>query len=310
MNLYWTITEKCQLKCRYCYYEVGTCHRNKEDIDPELFKARISGISRYVESITFTGGEVLLLPYFWNLVKATRACDVKVNILTDGIRFDETNQNKAIELGVSGVSISLDSLDDDVNDYQRPLRCDTKASASKSIKNNIIKASQSNLALTINQSVTRLNINSIRPMVDFANKYGIRHLVHLAGIPEEANLKEMRIEDCSKKEQISLKEQMDYWAKDYLGFKDYTKIAFSFINGYPSYKTTCQMIKSWVHVNPKGDVSACFHRPDITFGNILDQKPNDTFKKLKVHEGINTMCSTLGCSCMLDINSAELEGER
>lgn len=311
MNLYWTITEKCQLKCKYCYYEVGICNRNKEDIDLELFKSRISEISKHIDSITFTGGEVLLLPYFWDLVEVTRACDVNVNILTDGIKFDETNLNKAMELGVSGVSISLDSINDEVNEYQRPLKRNPRSSISSIIKNNIIRVSnhkQNGLSLTVNQSITRLNIHSIRPMTDFAKKHGIRHLVHLAGIPKGADLKEMRMEDGSKEEQVSLKEQMAYWSRGNQGFKKYTRITFSFLNGAQNFKPTCPMIKSWVHVNPQGDVSACFYRPDLNFGNILKQNPNDIFEKLNLHKGIDTKCATLGCACMLDIDNANCGG--
>lgn len=190
MNLYWTITEKCQLKCKYCYYEVGICNRNKEDINLDRFKSRIPEISKHIESITFTGGEVLLLPYFWDLVEAARACDVKVNILTDGIRFDEANLNKAMELGVSGVSISIDSLDDDVNELLRTSRINRNHTTQRII-NNTINASRfidENFILTVNQTITRQNIASIVPMVDFTKKYNLRHLVHLAGLPQHLTI--------------------------------------------------------------------------------------------------------------------------
>ncbi len=301
MNLYWTITETCQLKCRYCYYEVGTCKRHKENLDPDLFKAHIPEISKHVDTITFTGGEVLLLPYFWEIVEAARNHNVKVNFLTDGIRFDEKNLKKVLELGVRGVSVSLDSLDNDINEYQRPLKVSKNGfPITETIKRNIINASQyqdNDFVLTINQSVTRLNIQSIKPMAEFARKYNIRHLVHLAGIPEEAGLEHLRIENCLPEERYELREQMEFWANGNQGFEDYTRIAFSFLGKSLEYETICPMKKSWINVSPKGEMTACFFRSDLKFGTIFSNGIEENIKEI---DWIETSCSTLGCACMLE----------
>lgn len=303
MNLYWTITETCQLKCRYCYYEVGTCKRHKENLDLNLFKSRISEISKHVETITFTGGEVLLLPYFWEIVEAARKYNVKVNFLTDGIRFDEKNLEKALSLGVSSVSISLDSLDSEMNEFQRPLKENkTNSLVTEEIIKNIINASQhicDDFSLTINQSVTRLNIESIKPMVEFARDHNIRHLVHLVGIPEEAGLENMRMENSLPQERNTLRKQLIFWAEGNQGFEDYTEIAFSFLEPPLEHSTTCPMMESWINVNPKGELSACFYRPDLYLGCIFSSDLNKIFRKIEIQNELDTACATLGCACML-----------
>ena len=301
MNLYWTITEKCQLKCKYCYYQVGICNRNKEDINLDLFKSRIPGISKHIESITFTGGEVLLLPYFWDLVEAARACDVKVNILTDGIRFDEANLNKAMELGVSGVSISLDSLDDDVNELQRPPRINGNHTTQRII-NNTINASRfigENFMLTLNQTITRQNIASIVPMVDFTKKYNLRHLVHLAGVPSTPDYNFLNIEKCTSEELSELEHAMKVWSSGNHNFKDYTQIALSFLGKKLLFAITCPMMKESLNIKADGGISPCFFKTDISLGNIYTSDILLILKEIQTSEIGNGRCATLGCACML-----------
>jgi MoaA/NifB/PqqE/SkfB family radical SAM enzyme len=256
-----------------------------------------------VESITFTGGEVLLLPYFWEIVEIARNHNVQVNFLTDGIRFDKQNLEQALALGVSGVSVSLDSLDSVVNEFQRVPKSKNISNTTENIIQNIIYASEyinSGLSITINQTITKYNINSIRPMVKFAKKHRIRHLVHLAGLPAVSKLNSFRIEKCTYKELYFLAKEMKLWAIGHKGLEDYTEIAFSFLGKSIAFTITCPMMKTAINVRANGDISPCFYRTDLCLGNIFTSDMSMVLNRKRPDEIKNGICATLGCACMLE----------
>ncbi len=80
---YLHLTQRCNLKCRYCYNadNIGkTQDLNSEEWKKILFNLREKGF----DYIIFTGGEVLLRKDLLELSKYTKQLDFKLNILTNG----------------------------------------------------------------------------------------------------------------------------------------------------------------------------------------------------------------------------------
>ena len=99
-HLYISPLERCNLRCKICYTR-KTNHRlnEKEILD---FIERYEKVKK-LESVTFCGGEVFMLPYFPNLVNNLTSRIILVQIITNGTidRLKELRNPNLINLIVS-----------------------------------------------------------------------------------------------------------------------------------------------------------------------------------------------------------------
>lgn len=305
-SLYWTITEACQLKCRYCFYETGINERNKNHVKISDYKDKVGEIAQSFDKVIFTGGEVLLHPEFWGLVSLVRSNDMDVGFLTNGIDLNNENVDKAMDLGVKEISISLDSLEGEVNDSTRiPIK--ENFDATKTIIKNIEYLAKSrdenggHPSLTILQSIYPENINHVDKMTQFAKKYGAKLLVHPVGVQKGIEqIKDLRLEEMTREQKGELSKSLNKWAKGNTNFKDYAEIAMSFINGSKPSQVYCPNgLENYV-LDIKGNLRSCFSEGGYTFGNIFDTSVKELVEIERPEYIKNAECSTLACSCMIE----------
>lgn len=100
------LTTRCNLNCVYCSKK----DRKVKDIDNGLLKRVLKeAIDLGLTKVEFTGGEVFLYPYFWEIIPWLREKDVTVLIVTNGTLIDREVAIKLADSGV-GVSVSLSTL--------------------------------------------------------------------------------------------------------------------------------------------------------------------------------------------------------
>ncbi len=110
-----SVTELCNLRCRYCMPEDGVCKKRHEDMltQEEMLSAIRAAASLGVTKLRITGGEPLVKP---NIVELCREAAA-----TEGIREVCLTTNGTLlpklaaplkEAGVRRLNISLDTLDD------------------------------------------------------------------------------------------------------------------------------------------------------------------------------------------------------
>lgn len=109
-----SITELCNLRCRYCMPEGGVCKKNHEEMltEEEIIRAVRAAASLGVDKLRITGGEPLIKK---NVVSICRqAAQVEgireVCLTTNGLLLPELAKPLK-EAGVRRVNISLDTLD-------------------------------------------------------------------------------------------------------------------------------------------------------------------------------------------------------
>ncbi len=106
-----SVTDKCNLRCRYCMPEEGIRHLEHKDVLSFEELQTLTGILKElgIRKIRLTGGEPLVRKGVVSLVSML-PCDVYMT--TNGCRLSE--HAKALrEAGLLGVNISLDTLDRD-----------------------------------------------------------------------------------------------------------------------------------------------------------------------------------------------------
>lgn len=119
-HLYLHLTERCNLRCSYCYFFAGhDCSRQLVDIPfklalKSLHEAKEMGITHVV----VTGGEPLLHPRVLDVLHCARSLDFQVELLTNGTLVTWKLARELAEL-CDLVTVSLDSFDPLLHDEQR-----------------------------------------------------------------------------------------------------------------------------------------------------------------------------------------------
>lgn len=99
------VTEKCNLDCRHCY--IGK--KGTTSLSLRLAKKAIEEFSDVGLKLLITGGEPMLYPHFWELLKYAREFPIRVELLSNGTLITEDAAQRLSE-HVDCVQISLDGL--------------------------------------------------------------------------------------------------------------------------------------------------------------------------------------------------------
>ena len=115
-----SLTDKCNLRCRYCMPEEGVCRRQHHEMmsEDEIVTAVEAAASLGIRKIRLTGGEPLVKKNILSICR--RVANVpgiqEVCLTTNGILLPELAVPLK-EAGVKRVNISLDTLDDEKYAY-------------------------------------------------------------------------------------------------------------------------------------------------------------------------------------------------
>lgn len=108
-----SITDRCNLRCRYCMPEDLPFIPHEEILRyEEIVRLCAIGAELGIRSLKITGGEPLVRRGCTDLMRALKALPgiEHVTLTTNGVLLEE-NLSDLIDLGVDGLNISLDTLD-------------------------------------------------------------------------------------------------------------------------------------------------------------------------------------------------------
>jgi len=112
--LRFSVTELCNLRCRYCMPETGVCKKKHADMmtEDETILAVEAAASLGIKKLRFTGGEPLVKRNIVSICRRAAAVNgiEEVCLTTNGILLPKMAAELR-EAGVSRVNLSLDTLD-------------------------------------------------------------------------------------------------------------------------------------------------------------------------------------------------------
>lgn len=107
------ITDRCNLRCRYCMPEEGITSTAPSDLlsFEEIIRLVTVAASRGISKVRFTGGEPFVRKDFMQLLEAVHAIPgiESLHITSNGVAVSE-HIERLQELGIAGFNLSLDSL--------------------------------------------------------------------------------------------------------------------------------------------------------------------------------------------------------
>lgn len=111
-----SVTDKCNLRCRYCMPEEGVCPRSHEDMltEDEMIMAVKAAASLGVSKLRITGGEPLVKKNILSICERAAGVEgIKEVCLTTNGTMLPLMAKQLRSAGVSRVNISLDTLNKD-----------------------------------------------------------------------------------------------------------------------------------------------------------------------------------------------------
>lgn len=115
-----SVTECCNLRCRYCMPKSGSCKKKQEDMltEEEMIQAVKAAASLGIRKVRITGGEPLVKKNILSICHNVAKVDgiEEVCITTNGVRL-ATLAKSLKEAGVKRINISLDTLNEEKYHY-------------------------------------------------------------------------------------------------------------------------------------------------------------------------------------------------
>lgn len=160
----WNITARCNQNCLYCHRFLNVRELRYEENKQILDNLIRDGVTH----ITWTGGEALLYPDLYKLIKFSKENGVYNRVITNGKLLVD---NYDVLNYLSDLTISLDSIRPQTN--LKLGRGEKHFENIKNILDYIQNGKYKKLKVNVNTVVNKQNINEIKELGEFLNQYKI-----------------------------------------------------------------------------------------------------------------------------------------
>jgi SynChlorMet cassette radical SAM/SPASM protein ScmE len=153
-----SLTGRCNLKCRYCFYADEMTALS--DMPAERWHALFEELGRLgVQNVCLSGGEVFTRPDLFELIDGVIANKMRYSVLTNGTLITEDTL-KAFEkvkrrLRLASIQVSIDGSCAEIHDKSRPPKSFDRALRGLRL------LKQANFPVAVRVTVNRANVNDL-----------------------------------------------------------------------------------------------------------------------------------------------------
>jgi MoaA/NifB/PqqE/SkfB family radical SAM enzyme len=163
----WQLTNECNLACLHCIEESGPGKAFKDELTgDQIFSILDQLAAEDVPYLSLSGGEPMLHPLFFDMVKKVCDAGTQLKIETNGHYLDAANCDRLRALDVKAVQVSLDGASRETFNRMR-VRGDFDVAV-----RGIRTLNACGVPVEINFSPTRFNAHEIGAAVDLAYELG------------------------------------------------------------------------------------------------------------------------------------------
>ncbi len=166
MIVSWMTTNQCNLNCSHCYQDAGD--RRTGELNTEEGMALIGQIARAgTRILIFSGGEPLMRPDIFELVKHAAKCGLRPVFGTNGTLLTKETVTRLKEAGAAAMGVSLDSLSEEKHNRFRG-----HADAFRLTQEGIANCREAGLPFQLHTTVMDWNREEILGLMDYAVSAG------------------------------------------------------------------------------------------------------------------------------------------
>jgi MoaA/NifB/PqqE/SkfB family radical SAM enzyme len=163
----WQVTNECNLACLHCIEESGPGKAFPDELtDEQVFSVLDQALALEVPYLSFSGGEPMVHPRFFDMVEYVCSRNGQLKIETNAHYLDPENCARLKALGVKAAQVSLDGATRETFNRMR-VRGDFDR-ALEGVRN--LRAA--GVPIEINYSPTKFNTHEIGAAVDLAAELG------------------------------------------------------------------------------------------------------------------------------------------
>lgn len=163
----WQITNECNLACLHCIEESGPGKAFRDELDRGEALGVLGQLAQAeVPYISFSGGEPMVNPHFWDMVSFATGKGIGLKIETNGHYLDPEACRRLKELSVKAVQVSLDGAGSASFDKLR-----VHGRFEKAVEG-IRNLRRAGVPIEINFSPTKFNCAEAGAVVDLAFELG------------------------------------------------------------------------------------------------------------------------------------------
>jgi MoaA/NifB/PqqE/SkfB family radical SAM enzyme len=163
----WQITNECNLACLHCIEESGPGKAFKDELDREGALRVIDDLmANEVPYLSFSGGEPMLHPHFFEMVERVTSRGSQLKIETNGHYLTPENCDRLAALEVKAVQVSLDGASSATFGRMR-----VRGEFDKTLAG-IRNLKRAGVAIEVNFSPASFNIHEAGRIVDLAYELG------------------------------------------------------------------------------------------------------------------------------------------
>ena len=163
----WQVTNECNLACLHCIEESGPGKAFPDELsDEQVFSVLDQAMALEVPYLSFSGGEPMVHPRFFDMVEYVCSRDGQLKVETNAHYLTPENCARLKALGVKAVQVSLDGATRETFNRMR-VRGDFDR-ALEGVRN--LRAA--GVPIEINYSPTKFNTHEIGAAVDLAAELG------------------------------------------------------------------------------------------------------------------------------------------
>lgn len=294
----WNLTQRCNLACAHCYIAAGAWHSAAGELTAAECRRITDEIIELAPAPLFilSGGEPLLRPDLEAIAEYATRRGATVVVGTNGTRLTDDRIRSLQGAGVTGVAISIDSLDARYHDRFRHgdgALADTLAA--------VDRLTQHRLDFVVQTTVTRGNRHELAAIAAWADARGavafnVYFLVAtgraeaMSGLTPEEN-------DAVLRELASL--ERAYRGRMLVRSKCQPQIMRHVHDTDPAspllnYATRCPCGVQYCRITPEGKVTPCPYLPEVA-GDLRTQSFGEVWRESPVFNAIRT--GTLGGKC-------------
>ncbi len=306
-TLYWALSDKCQLRCRYCFYQTGATPRYGVSLPREDYDRLLAGIALHFQRVVLTGGEPAMHPHFATIARHTKQLGIELGIVTNGYALDAQILDQVLSPYVDIVNISIDAMNSDTQAWLRPsVHCDGYPDTLYEGLERLVARRVDFQRVNILQTITRKNIGDIEQVSDYCRAYNLTHYLHPVGwLGDEPQAHEMSLIHTTPSEREQLASALDHWAAGGAMECWYSSWVLDMCEGQHPTKINCRMGSDIFFLDVDASLYPCFYRRDVPMGNLLNERlgdvlgnPSETFARSQIQIK-EARCFRIGCLCFV-----------
>ena len=271
------ITYACQCDCGHCsaehFRKGGGDHAMTFD---ELTDAIRQTVDLGTTSVILTGGEPLLHPHIYDVIRAVDAKKSLCTMFTNGEYLDEARVARLKDAGLFGVFVSLDYATAAPHDRNR-----ARPGLFDKARQGLVNCRNAGIPTGIATYVTREKLaGEMDQLMELGRRLGVLE-VFIFDVTPSGRLSDRP--DCllTDDELAAMKQ----FRLHYHELPDYPRIIHqTMFSGmaYPCVAEGCPAAVVQVHIRTNGDVTPCDFTPQA-FGNLRQQPLKDIWRSMTTH---------------------------